>query len=169
MSKRIVTTLFRFLENLGAGVWVGALLTFGFAVAGTLFRGLPSITLAGEMNARILHKLNLIEAGAAIAMALAALFFLVQPSERTLVRFSKALVLVLMTSALVYYGAFLADRMEYLRAEIGDFDQFDVAKQSFRDEFNRLHKVYTRLVGANLLMGLTFLLLSAFERTRYPS
>lgn len=164
MSKRIATILFLFLENVGAGVWVGALLTFGFAVAGTIFRGLPSITLAGSINAQILHKLNLIEAGAAIAIALATLFFLVQPAERTPIRLSKTVLLVLMITALIYYGAILADQMEYLRTEIGNFDQFDVAKQAFRDEFNRLHKVYTRLVGANLVMGLGFLLLSALER-----
>ena len=167
MYKRIAPAFFLFLETVGAGGWVGAIVAFGFAVAGTLFRTLPSITLAGSVNAQILHRLNLLETVAATLMALAALYFLLQPAERTPIRLGKTVLVLLMGSALFCYGTILTDRLEYLRTvEIRDFDHFDVAKQAFRDEFNRLHTLYTRLVGVNLLLGLGFLLLSAFERNR---
>src|SRR6266508_2181859 len=152
MSKRIANTIFLFLENVGAAVWVGALVTFGFAVAGTLFHTVPSITLAGSVNAQILQRLNLLEAIAATLMAISALYFLLQPAERTPIRLSKTVLLLLMGVALIFYGTIITDRMEYLRTvEIRDFDTFDVAKQALRAEFNRLHTLYTRLVGANLL------------------
>ena len=167
MSKPIAKAIFLFLETVGAGVWVGAMVAFGFAVAGTLFRTLPSITLAGSVNAQILHRLNLLEAVAATLMALSALYFLLQPAERTPIRLGKTVLVLLMGVALFCYGTILTDRLEYLRTvEIRDFDHFDVAKQAFRDEFNRLHTLYTRLVGVNLVLGLGFLLLSAFERNR---
>ena len=167
MSKPIAKAIFLFLETVGAGGWVGAIVAFGFAVAGTLFRTLPSITLAGSVNAQILHRLNLLEAVAVTLMALSALYFLSQPAERTPIRLSKTVLLLLMGVALFCYGTILTDRLEYLRTvEIRDFDHFDVAKQAFRDEFNRLHTLYTRLVGVNLVLGLGFLLLSAFERNR---
>jgi hypothetical protein len=57
------------------------------------------------------------------------------------------------------------ERMEHLRTvEIRDFDQFTEATRAARDEFDRLHKLYTQLARANLFLGLGFLLLSAFEK-----
>src|SRR5919197_3631150 len=104
MRKRSVDTFFLFLETVGAAVWVGALVAFGFAVAGPLFRVLPSITLAGSVNAHMLHRLNLMEAVAAALMTISALYFLLQPAERTPIRLSKTVLLLLMGIALFCYG-----------------------------------------------------------------
>src|ERR1043166_4586965 len=97
MNKHFVNAFFFFLENLGAGIWVGALLTFGAAVALPVFRGLPSLTQAGAITADILHRINVIEAGAATLMAVAALVFLLQRGQRTPIRLGKTAVVVLMT------------------------------------------------------------------------
>lgn len=165
MDKRLANVFFFFLEQLSAGVWVGALLTFGIAVAATLFRQLPSVTLAGSVNAQILQRVHLMEIGAATAMTVAALVFLLQPAERTPLRLAKTALLVVMIALLVYYGVILLDRLEHLRTvEIVDFDQFDSAKRALREEFHRLHTLYTRLATANLGLGVGFLLLSACER-----
>ena len=165
MSKRLVNAFFFFLENLGAGVWIGALATFGIAVAAPVFRELPSLTQAGSITAHILHRINLIETIAATMMAVAALVFLVQKDRRTPIRLGKTALVVLMTMTFLYYGLIIMNRMEHLRTvEIRDFDQFTEATRTFRDEFDRLHRLYTQLAKANLFMGLGFLLLSAFER-----
>ena len=163
--KRTINALFFFLENLGAGVWVGALLTFGLAVAAPVFRGLPSVTQAGGITAHVLHRINLIEAGAAALMVIAALVFLTQMDQRTPVRVGKTVLAALMMLTLFYYGITIMDRMEHLRTvEIRDFDQLSETTRVFREEFDQLHKLYTQLVRANLFMGLGFLLLSAFEK-----
>jgi hypothetical protein len=165
VNKTITNAIFFFLENLGAGVWVGALATFGLAVAAPVFRNLPSLTQAGSITALILHRINLIETASATLMALSALVFLLQKDQRTPVRLLKTLVVVLMTMTFLYYGMMIMDRMEHLRTvEIRDFDQFSEAAQPFRDEFDRLHKLYTQLAKANLFMGIGFLFLSAFEK-----
>lgn len=165
MHKRIINALFFFLENLGAGVWVGALATFGLAVAAPVFRNLPSLTQAGGITALILHRINLIETAGATLMALSALVFLLQKDQRTPLRLLKTIVVVLMTMTFVYYGMMIMDRLEHLRTvEIRDFDQLTEATRMFRDEFDRLHKLYTQLAKANLFMGVGFLLLSAFEK-----
>jgi hypothetical protein len=165
MNKRLVNVFFFFLENLGAGIWVGALLTFGVAVALPVFRGLPSLTQAGAITAHILHRINLIETGAATLMAVAALVFLFQREQRTPIRLGKTALVVLMSMTLLYYGMILMNRMEHLRrVEIRDFDQFSETTRVSRDEFDRLHTLYTQLAKANLFMGIGFLLLSAFEK-----
>jgi Domain of unknown function (DUF4149) len=163
--KRFVNVFFFFLENLGAGVWVGALATFGFAVAAPVFRGLPSVTLAGSLTAQVLHRINVLETITASLMAVAALVFLAQREQRTLVRILKTVVMALMVILFVYYGTTLMNRMEHLRTvEIQNFDKFEESTRAARDEFDRLHKLYTKLASANVWLGLGFLLLSGFER-----
>jgi len=165
MSKRLVNALFFFLENLSVGIWVGALVTFGFAVARPVFRGIPSVTAAGGITAQVLHRINAIEMVAAVILVIAAVVFLLQTDQRTPIRFAKTALAVVMVAVFYYYGTLIMDRMEHLRlVEIRDFDRFDAATRAFRDEFDSLHRLYTRLVQANVFMGLSFLLLSAFER-----
>lgn len=165
MGKRAAHTVFFFVENLGAAVWVGALVTFGFTVAGSVFQEAPSINVAGNINAAILAKLNRLEGMAAACMGLGTLYFLLQEAERTRLRMCKAGIWLLMLAGLLIYATLIADRLEHLRTvEIQDFDNFDPVKQAFRDEFTRLHDWYTRLVKANLLFGLGFVFLSACER-----
>ncbi|MGE0681277.1 MAG: DUF4149 domain-containing protein [Candidatus Binatia bacterium] len=165
MGKRITNILFFFLENLGAGLWVGALVTFGLAVAAPVFRNLPSLTQAGSITAIILHRINVMETAAATLMAVSALVFLLQRDQRTPLRLAKTAIVVLMTMTFVYYGMMIMNRMEHLRTvEIRDFDQFSESARPFHDEFDRLHKLYTQLAKANVFLGLGFLLLSAFEK-----
>ena len=163
--KKFFDRVFVFVETLAAGVWVGALAGFGFAVAGTVFQELPTINLAGNVNAAVLEKLNRLEFIAAACLAVSAIYFLLRSDWWTAVRFVKTVLVVTMVVTLVYYALVVGDRLEYLRTvEIQDFDNFDVTKQIFRDEFTQLHHRYTQLVKANLGLGVLYLLLSAFER-----
>ena len=163
--QRFFDRIFVFIETLAAGVWIGALVGFGFAVAGTVFQELPTTTLAGNVNAVVLAKLNRLEFIAAVGMAVSAVYFLLRSDWWTGVRLVKTVFVVVMVATLIYYALVVGDRLEYLRVvEIQDFDNFDATKQSFRDEFTRLHDRYTQLVKANLGMGVLYLLLSAFER-----
>lgn len=165
MNKPIAHSIFLFIEQLGIAIWLGAIVMFAFAVAGTVFKEAGSINLAGHLNGKILAKLNLLEATASALLTISAIYFLLQSDERTTARLIKTAILLLMIGLLVVYGKFVTDRLEFLRvAEIKDFDNFDVSKQAFRDEFNSLHKTYTRLVSINLLLGLVFMGISAFER-----
>ncbi len=163
--KLFFDRIFVFMETLAAGVWIGALAGFGFAVAGTVFQELPTINLAGNVNAAVLAKLNRLESIAAAVLAVSAVYFLLRSDWWTAVRLVKTVLVVVMIATLIYYALVVGDRLEYLRVvEIQDFDKFEATKQHFRDEFTRLHHRYTQLVKANLGMGVLYLLLSAFER-----
>ncbi|MCS7013165.1 MAG: hypothetical protein RMI34_00105 [Chloroherpetonaceae bacterium] len=167
MNKPVLNGLFTFLESLGNALWVGAIVMFAFAVAGTVFREAGSINLAGHLNGKILARLNLLEAAGAVLMSVAAIYFLSQAESRNTVRIIKTVLLGVMIVLLIGYGKFLTEQMEHLRlVEIKDFDNFDPAKQPLRDEFNRLHKLYTTLVSVNLLFGLSFMGLSAFSKAK---
>src|SRR5579872_29114 len=49
------------LKSLSLGVWLGSLLMLGAAVAAPVFQQLPSKTMAGNLNAVILSRMNMIE------------------------------------------------------------------------------------------------------------
>lgn len=165
MNKSIAHSAFLFIEQLGVALWVGSIVMFAFAVAGTIFKEAGSINLAGHLNGKVLAKLNGLEAMASALLCVSAIYFLLQSDERTTARLIKTAILLAMIGLLVVYGKFVTDRLEFLRTvEIKDFDNFDPSKQAFRDEFNVLHKTYTRLVSVNLLLGLVFMGISAFER-----
>src|SRR5215204_6146454 len=147
--KILLNGLCGFLETVGAGIWVGALVTFGYAVAAPVFRNLPSVTQAGHITALVLHRINLMEAVAAGMMVFAAVVFLVQKEQRTPLRIAKSVIVGLMTVAFLYYGVGMMNRMEHLRTvEIKNFDQVDESVRAPRDEFDRLHKRYTHLAKA---------------------
>lgn len=167
MNKHVLNGIFTFLEYFGNALWVGAIVMFAFAVAGTVFREAGSINLAGHLNGKILARLNLLETAGAVLMSIAAVYFLLQPESRDTVRIVKTVLLGVMIVLLVSYGKFITEQLEYLRVvEIKDFDNFDTGKQLFRDEFNRLHKLYTTLSSTNLLLGLAFMGLSAFSSAK---
>src|SRR5579872_4822463 len=49
------------LKSLTLGVWLGSLFMLGIAVAAPIFQQLPSKTMAGNLNAIILGRMNMIE------------------------------------------------------------------------------------------------------------
>lgn len=159
----MIDPFFRLLENLGAGIWAGSIAMLAYAVAGTIFREIPSINVAGNLNGRILRKFNQIESVAAAMMAVSIVYFLAKGEINTALALRAAL-LVCMILFLVLYAKVITSKMEHLRTvDIQDFDNFDPSKQKFRDEFNRLHKVYTKLVSFNLLMGVLFMVLANLD------
>lgn len=160
----MLNPIFHLLENLGAGLWIGSIAMLAFGVAGTIFREIPSINVAGSLNGKILRKFNKLETVGAVMMAVSTGYFWVTLPEINAALVVRTFLLVCMIAFLVVYAKLITDKMEHLRTvEIKDFDNFDSVKQPFRDEFNRLHKIYTKLVSFNLLMGVVFMALANLD------
>ncbi|MDX2128999.1 MAG: DUF4149 domain-containing protein [Chloroherpetonaceae bacterium] len=161
-----MSRLFFLLEYLANAVWMGAIIMFAFAVAGTVFREAGSINLAGHLNGVVLQKLNKIEFSAAALLILSSLALLAfSPDERETTRYIKLGLSLTMLALVFYYGVVVTNRLEHLRVvEIVDFDNFDTTKQAFRDEFNVLHKRYTTLVSINLLLNIIYAALTVFGK-----
>lgn len=156
--------IFHLMENLGAGVWIGSIAMLAYAVAGTIFREIPSINVAGSLNGKILQKFNKLEAIGAVMMAVSTGYFWATQAEINAALVVRTVLLVCMIVFLVMYAKPITEKMEHLRTvEIQDFDNFDSSKQKSRDEFNRLHKIYTKLVSFNLLMGVLFMALANLD------
>ncbi|MFY8001063.1 MAG: DUF4149 domain-containing protein [Candidatus Kapaibacteriota bacterium] len=164
MSERITPrTLFAaaLLFYFGMIVWLGSLAFFGIGVAPVIFKTLPSKDLAGALNAVILHRLNMVElAGAAcvgVSFALGASYH-----ERKYVVTQLALLGV-MIGLWGVYAYILTPQMNNLRGQINSFDTPDAASLLLVQTFRSYHQWYSRLVGANMLLGASLLVL----QTRY--
>ena len=61
------------IKSLALGVWLGSLIMLAAAVAAPVFHELPSKTMAGNLNAVILGKMNAIEWICGVAAFLSAI------------------------------------------------------------------------------------------------
>ena len=159
------------LKTLALGIWLGALLMLGFAVAGPIFQQLPSKTLAGTVNGIILGRMNTIEWFCGIfafACSVSSLAFYWRGRFRTLRIVEVASILVTVVLLWIYSISITSD-MQMLRATIGDFDhpketqEYEQAKL----EFDELHHRYTTLVSINMVLILgTFVISMVTTRER---
>ena len=144
------------LKSLALGVWLGALIMLGIAVAGPIFRQSPSRTLAGEINATILSRMNSIEwvCLAIAALCTVAMLAMDWKSGPRTQRIVETVMIVIMAGVLWYYASGISSRMTELRGEIKDFDNPRETTEyvEARTEFDALHKSYTRMVGINMLL-----------------
>lgn len=144
------------LKSLSLGVWLGSLLMLAIAVAAPLFQQLPSKTLAGQVNGIILSRMNGIEWVCAVISFVTSIILLGMnwSGDHRTIRIIETLTIFVMVTLLWIYSVKVSNRMEELRSVIKDFDtpqqtsEYIIAKK----EFDALHKTYTKLVGANMIL-----------------
>ncbi len=144
------------LKSLSLGVWLGSLLMLGIAVAAPIFQELPSKTLAGHVNGIILSRMNLIEWVCATLALVTSIILLAANwnGEFRMLRIAETVVLFITVTLLWIYSTRITTRMDELKQTIGDFDhpREDVAYVQAKSEFDDLHKLYTKLVSANMIL-----------------
>ncbi|HEY3875035.1 MAG TPA: DUF4149 domain-containing protein [Candidatus Kapabacteria bacterium] len=152
------------IKSLALGVWLGALLMLGYAVAGPIFQHSPSKTLAGTINGIILGRMNAIEWVCAVLALVASILSLLlhwQSSHRTL-QIVETVTILIAAIILWMYSISITNRMDTLRATIGDFDHPQTTSTTLeaKQEFDTLHHRYTALVSVNMLLILSGFTLS---------
>src|SRR5438067_6128220 len=144
------------IKSLALGVWLGSLLMLAAAVAAPLFHELPSKTMAGNLNAVILGKMNAIEWVCGVAAFLSSIVLLAMNwnGEYRTLRIVETVLIFLMITLLWFYSSRITGRMTELRQTIGDFDHPQETAQYIqaKKEFDGLHKTYTMLAGTNMLL-----------------
>ncbi len=154
-------------KSLALGVWLGALIMLGYAVAGPIFQHSPSKTLAGTINGIILGRMNQVEWVCASLALLSSIILLVlnlKSGVQTL-RIVELGVIFFAAVILWVYSQNITRRMETLRATIGDFDHPKQTTEyvEAKKEFDSLHHTYTGLVSANMLLILGGFVLSVIN------
>ena len=144
------------LKSLSLGIWLGALIMLGYAVAGPIFHELPSKTMAGALNGIILSRMNSIEWICAIVALVSSIILLIlkwKNAARTL-RIAEFVTIFAAMIILWIYSNPTTDRMNALRSTIEDFDHPQQTTEyiAAKSEFDSLHHTYTALVSANMVL-----------------
>lgn len=134
-------------------LWTGGLAALALIVAPAVFRQAPDRETAGAIFGASLRAFGWIEIGAAVlasagmAVALAA--------ERTPKQWTRAGVLAAMIVVLAVLQSWVLPAMRDLQARMGP-------DGPERAAFQRLHRLSEKLYGANLILGLALIGISAW-------
>lgn len=141
------------LHFIALGVWTGGLATIAAVVAPVAFR--VDRAFAGAVVGDSLRAFGNVEIGCAVVALLSAVVAQAVGVWGRRVRWPRILALVAMSALTLFYTQSVYPRMAELRpsAQGGEVHA--------KAEFDRLHRLSTRVVGANLLLGLAVLGVSA--------
>lgn len=144
------------LKSLSLGIWLGSLLMLGIAVAAPVFQQLPSKTMAGNLNAIILGRMNMIEWICGVVALISSIILLAMNwnGEYRTLRIIETCLIFLMVTMLWFYSSRMTGRMSELRLTIQDFDTPRQTTEyvDAKKEFDDLHKRYTIVVGINMIL-----------------
>ena len=152
-----MTSIIKQLRLLLLGLWLGAAIFFGAAVAPELFNALRSAglananELAGSIVTRLLAFIN--RGGFEIALFLLVTAFFVNRNRSPLAQAAEVISVAIMAIMTGVSHWIISARMVALRASIGTIDQVSPA-DTRRVEFDSLHRYSVTVMGVALIAGL---------------
>lgn len=145
---------------LGIMIFAGSLIMFGFGVAPTLFKTMPTKDLAGMANQAILSRMVILQGIALIIMA--GSLILLRNWSGAIVRKSMWFTLGCITLIYLIYGVFIQDAMLAMQSTIGSFDNpLETGKKALI-QFRQLHKLYSFLSSLASLLALAMMILHMY-------
>ncbi|MBI3306977.1 MAG: DUF4149 domain-containing protein [Candidatus Omnitrophica bacterium] len=148
--------LILWIHYLALAFWIGGITFFAAAVAPVIHRSMIAKALVGDVISKTLKRLNIIELTA--CLTLLATTISASHFSRGHDRYLNSLILLEITMGLttLFYTYLLAPRMEALRDKIPTLDMLS-SNQAVKIEYDRLHKIYVRLMSLNLALGMILL------------
>ena len=152
-----MTQFIRQLRLLLLGLWLGAAVFFGAAVAPALFNvlrgaGLENANeLAGSVVTRLLGFIN--RGGVEIALFLIVTAFFVNRNRSRLAQVAEVISIAIMAIMTGVSNWIISARMLALRASMGTIDQV-LPTDARRIEFDSLHRYSVRVMAVALVAGL---------------
>jgi hypothetical protein len=152
------------LYHLGVIVFVGALIMFGFGVAPTLFKIMPTKDLAGMANQAILGRMVILQGAGLTFMAISLI--LLRNWSGSMMRKSLWIMLGLIAMLYVIYGIVIQNSMLSLQSAIGSFDKpLETGKQALT-QFRQMHKLYSFLSSFASLLTIASMVLLMYVNRR---
>lgn len=150
----IIWDWIRWVHYLALALWIGGIFFLSAAVAPSVHSSMAAKAVAGQIVAKTLKRLNTLEI--MCSLLLIATLILSRRFVAASVPLNVLLGLVLLMGILACFYAFiLTPKMERLRLTPGFETQTD--DQDMKREFRSLHRLYTRLMAFNLVLGVVVL------------
>jgi len=163
-----VTGFVKQIRLLLLGLWLGAAVFFGAAVAPALFNvlrgaGLTNANeLAGSIVTRLLAIIN--RGGFEIALFLFVTAFFVNRARSRLAQLVEVISIAIMAIMTSVSHFVISARMMALRASMGAIDQV-AATDARRIEFDALHRYSVMCMGVALIAGLIAFIMASYSLT----
>ncbi len=160
-----MTSFIKQLRLLLLGLWLGAAIFFGAAVAPALFdvlrgAGLANANeLAGSIVTRLLGFIN--RGGFEIALFLLVTAFCVNRNRGRLAQVAEVISIAIMAIMTGVSHWIISARMSALRVSMGSIDQVSPA-DARRVEFDSLHRYSVTVMGVALIAGLIAFLIASW-------
>ena len=156
LSRLSVWWFIQWIHYLALTIWIGGIVVFSAVVAPVIHRSMVSKALAGEIAGSILKRLNLVEVFCfllLIATSFSASVFISGDLKALWYLIFSVMMMGILTA---YYAFHLTPRMKSLREKIPALDEL-LESNPAKVEFDRLHRIYVKLMSLNLVIGLAVL------------
>ena len=146
----------QWVHFLALSLWIGGITALAAIAAPAAHHAMVSKTVAGDIVGRILKKLNTVELGCCLLLVLTSLssFRFVRARENELG--VMILIVLFMGILTAYYSFHLTPRLESLKQNIPTLDSLS-STNAAKMEFDRLHRLYVKLMSLNLVLALAVL------------
>ena len=156
MSASGVWHFLLWLHYFALEIWTGGIVFISAVMAPVVHRSMASKAVAGQIVGHSLKRLNCMEITCCLLLMVTSFSSMrfVQINSHWI--WALICVLFLMGSLTSYYAFSLTPRMEALREKVPTLDTLSSGQET-RGEFDRLHRLYVRLMSLNLALGLAVL------------
>ena len=155
MPAEAVWNFLLWLHYLALALWIGGIVMIAAVAIPSAHRSMASKAVATEVVRTTLKKLNAVEMTCCLLLLVTTVssFRFLQNQK---LAYELIFGVVLMGMVTIVYAFQLTPRLEHLRETVPTLDALPETNPS-RKEFNRLHKMYVRLMSVNLVLGLAVL------------
>ena len=156
MPAEKVWHFIQWCHYLALSLWVGGIALLSGVVAPAVHRSMASRVVAGEIVAKVLRRLNIIEIACCfVLLATSFLSFRFITIQKNILWLMIVMVL-LMGGLTGFYSFYLAPQMASIKASVSTLDSLSENHPS-KIQFNQMHRLYVILMSLNLILGLVVL------------
>lgn len=141
--------LWRAVEAVALGLWLGAMVGFGALVAPLLFQMVPSRSLAGDIAGAAIRRIDWLGAGLGVLAVVA----LVRTAPARPLRWLRLVLVLGMIGIAVANETYVRGRIDAVDAQRTRPLEEYAPEDPLRREFDRWHRTSVNLWGINMAIG----------------
>ncbi|MBI3316889.1 MAG: DUF4149 domain-containing protein [Candidatus Omnitrophica bacterium] len=159
MTASGIWNLIQWVHYLALSLWIGGIVFLACVAAPSIHHSMASRAIAGEIVSKILARLNLIELGCCVILVLTSFssYPFIQGYHSMI--WNLSLAFLFMGAVTAFCTFYLSPRMQSLKQKIPTLDTLS-STHAGKMEFDRLHRMYVKLMSLNLVLGMGALYLS---------
>ena len=146
----------QWIHYLALTFWIGGITFLAGVVAPVIHHSMASRAVAGDIVGKILKRLNRVEIISCFFLLFTTSSALHFVSGRDRGIWYMILMLILMGFLTAFYVFHLTPRMESLKEKIPALEMLS-SSHAAKIEFDRLHRIYVKLMCLNLVLGMMVL------------